>query len=98
MTSNQKCSILDTTESEPKDDKNVEENGTTVTEQRSRKMVKQSDVDGRDEVVEPFDKMKLIKENLFLLSEIDKLKQTNSSLTQKIYYLESFTRVSTRKS
>lgn len=62
----------------------------------SRKMVKQLDIDEPDEI-EPFDKMKLIKENLFLLSKIDKLKQTNSTLTQKIYYLESLTRVSPKK-
>lgn len=62
---------------------------------KPRRIVKQSDIEvlSQSDKVEktdmPFDKMKLIKENLHLLSEIDKLKKTNSSLSQRIYYLES---------
>lgn len=51
------------------------------------------DIDEKDEADESFKKSKLIKENLFLLSEIDKLKQSNKSLSQRLYYLESIVRV-----
>lgn len=63
-----------------------------------RRMVKQSDVeetsqsDKADKVEKSknkCDKMKLIKENLHLLSEIEKLKNKNNSLSQRLYYLES---------
>lgn len=63
-----------------------------------RRMVKQSDVeetsqsdkaDKMDKSKNTCDKMKLIKENLHLLSEIEKLKNKNNSLSQRLYYLES---------
>lgn len=63
-----------------------------------RRMVKQSDVeetsqsdkaDKVDKSKNTHDKMKLIKENLHLLSEIEKLKNKNNSLSQRLYYLES---------
>lgn len=63
---------------------------------RPKKVAKQSNIDEKDEV-EQFDRMKLIKENLFLLSEIDKLKQTNGSLIQRIYYLESIKKAPVKK-
>lgn len=62
---------------------------------KPKRIVKQSDVeelsqsDKAEKTDITFDKMKLIKENLHLLSEIDKLKKTNSSLSQRIYYLDS---------
>lgn len=62
---------------------------------KPKRIVKQSDVeelsqsDKAEKTDITFDKMKLIKENLHLLSEIDRLKKTNSSLSQRIYYLES---------
>lgn len=60
-------------------------------------MVKQANIEKTYETVEQSDRMKLIKENLILLSEIDKLKQMNSSLTQRIYFLESFKRAQVKK-
>lgn len=70
-----------------------------IVEEKHMKLVKLSDIKRKCEVeeTESFDRMKLIKENLFLLSEIDKLKQTNNSLLQRVYYLESFKRVSAKK-
>lgn len=62
-----------------------------------RMMLKQMAAEDKDQEVEQFDKMKLIKENLFLLAELDKLKQSNHSLSQRVYYLESVTRVLPRK-
>lgn len=95
MTSKQKSSILNAVEMKPKS-KNIAREDDVASKPASRKMVKQTDVEETDESAESFNKMKLIKENLFLLSQIDKLKQTNSTLTQKIYYLESLTRVSSK--
>lgn len=58
-----------------------------------RKIVKQTDVDEKDHSDESFDKMKLIKENLMLLTEIDKLKKSNRTMSQRIYYLETIVKV-----
>lgn len=55
------------------------------------KIVKQVDIEEKDE------SSKLIRENLFLLSELDKLKHSNSSLSQRLYYLESIVRVPLKK-
>lgn len=66
---------------------------TTETDDRKLKVVKQKDLNEKNQSNESFDKMKLIKENLFLLSEIDKLKQSNRSMSQRIYYLESIVRM-----
>lgn len=60
------------------------------------KMFKQNNEE-KNQPDESFDKTKLIKENLFLLSEVDKLKHSNSSLSQRIYYLESIVRVPSKK-
>lgn len=60
-------------------------------------VLKQIDVEERVQPDESPDKMKLIKENLFLLSEIDKLKHSNRSLSQRIYYLESIVRAPLKK-
>lgn len=71
---------------------------TEYPRMKPRRIVKQADVeelsqsdktDKGDKIDRSFDKHKLIKENLYLLSQIDKLKHTNSSLSQRIYYLES---------
>lgn len=61
------------------------------------KMVKQMDIEERDESEDSFNKSKLIKENLFLLSELEKLKHSNSSLSQRLYYLESIVSVPLKK-
>lgn len=77
--------------------------GVTITEYEQAnikikpKVIKQAKIEEKDDLVEQFDRMKLIKENLLLLSEIDKLKQTNGSLTQRIYYLESIKRSPVKK-
>lgn len=63
-----------------------------------RKIVKQTDIDEKDQSNESFDKMKLIKENLMLLSEIDKLKKSNRTMSQRIYYLETVVKVPLKKS
>lgn len=60
-------------------------------------MIKQANIEKTYEIAEQSDRMKLIKENLFLLSEIDKLKQMNGSLTQRIYFLESLKRAQVKK-
>lgn len=57
--------------------------------EKERRDTRRRIADGKNQSNEPFDKMKLIKENLFLLSEIDKLKKSNHSLSQRIYYLET---------
>lgn len=79
------------------DENNLQKNEIAILKPKPKKVQKQADVEEIDEPVEPFHKMKFIKENLFLLSEIDKLKHENNSMKQKIYYLESLTRVSARK-
>lgn len=53
------------------------------------KITKQTDIDEKEQSDESFDKMKLIKENLMLLSEIDKLKKSNRTMSQRLYYLET---------
>lgn len=68
------------------------DNNRAVIKCKPKKVVKQAKIEEKDDLTPRSDRMKLIKENLFLLSEIDKLKQTNSSLAQRIYYLESFKR------
>lgn len=77
---------------EIKDSVTITEHESASIKCKPKKVVKQANIEEKDEVVQQSDRMKLIKENLFLLSEIDKLKQTNNSLTQRIYYLESFKR------
>lgn len=78
----------------------AEKETVSTTENRDikRKIVKQTDIDEKDQSNEPFDKMKLIKENLTLLSEIDKLKKSNHSMSQRIYYLETIVKVPLKKS
>lgn len=58
-----------------------------------RKIIKQTDVDEKDQSAESFDKTKLIKENLMLLSEMEKLKKSNRTMSQRIYYLETIVKV-----
>lgn len=77
-------------------DRSIKERKIEI-EKPKQKMLKQIESEDKDHEVEPFDKLKLIKENLFLLGELDKLKKSNSSLSQRIYYLESIARVSPRK-
>lgn len=72
------------------------ENECSNIKRKPGKVVKQAKIEEKDEAIHQSERMKLIKENIFLLSEIDKLKQTNSSLTQRIYYLESFKRASVK--
>lgn len=58
-----------------------------------RKIAKQTDVGEKKQSDKSVDKMKLIRENLFLLSEIGKLKKSNESMSQRIYYLETIVKV-----
>lgn len=77
----------------------IEETGLERLRLRPRRIVKQSDVEEIDQpekvdsesgpALKTDEKQKLIKENLYLLAEIDKLKHSNSTLFQRLYYLES---------
>lgn len=79
------------------EENNIQKNEISILKSKPTKVQKQADIEESDETIEPFNRMKLIKENLFLLSEMDKLKQRNNTLGRKVYYLESLARVSARK-
>lgn len=80
------------------DNKNVNEVDKRYEPNKSKpKMFKQMDIEEKDPPDGSFDRTKLIKENLYLLSEIDKLKHSNSSLSQRVYYLESIVRAPLKK-
>lgn len=79
----------DINQEEQTDQKGTENESDAERPESRRKICKQTDVDEKDQSDESFDKMKLIKENLMLLSEIDKLKKSNRSMSQRIYYLET---------
>lgn len=70
----------------------------TERHEKKRKIVKQIDIDDKNQLDESSDKLKLIKENLYLLSEIDKLKKSNRSMSQRIYYLETIVKVPSKES
>lgn len=69
-------------------DKSIKSNVNDTAADR-RKLLKKSNAEQIISPREHSEKMKLVKENLFLISEIDKLKESNREYQEKIMRLES---------